>query len=541
MHWVSYSVAKQIVKIEETFMYICLSTIMRRVILAAMKSRFAVLIATVLGGLSYAFYFSACEETLEACQPCVSVLDGATNIAGDPRIDGTFGAVKRVREFSQFADRMFQNETDLLIQIFDLPEDADVSKIVTTIEEQLLGAPGVTGYIFIEPATCWIDAAWAREQEFSCEERSECMIARACTETSGAPYCTGFFAGNCADNSCRGSCFQASPDDAVTCLEGCIGTCMGMTAGLCPGKCMGDCSETCTAYDQSASCNGYCSDLCTGSCEFDSAFVCNGQCEGLCQVTPSEDLSCSGKCRGTCLNEEDLPIMTANSDNGEIAGVCRGHVRPKGCDPEPACSECREMAMSLAWSNMMCTPAAVQVGLDVSGAAPSEQASLLNRARVLESILQRVAGDYAKLALWVDGMDVRGNLDPEDLIMTLEQDPGSAVLISLDEPAYVESLGVAEGSKFHPLSYLKARVGILVETATSGRVFSIAAVPLQCVSTSLDDAKNIMDQLIPVEDGDEALIPARTCPAPEQDEVAPCLYRIIDDQALLLGLSANVN
>jgi hypothetical protein len=195
------------------------------------------------------------------------------------------------------------------------------------------------------------------------------------------------------------------------------------------------------------------------------------------------------------------------------------------------------MAMSLAWSAMVCIPAIVQVGLHISDAATADQGSLVNKARVLENVLHRVAENYAKLALLVDGMDVRDELQPEDLVMAAEQDTGSAVLAGLDDPDYVRALGVVENRKFFPLSYLKARVGMLVDTATGGQLFKIAAAPLRCVSPALEDAKTIMDQLIPVEESDATLVPARACPVPDQDEVAPCLYRIVDDQALLLGLS----
>jgi hypothetical protein len=263
---------------------------MRQVILAAMKNRLALPIITVLSGLAFTLYFTACEETLEACQPCGSVLDGAINISGDPRVDGTFDTVKRMREFSQSAARTFQNETSLLRQTFGLPEDADVPDIVTAIEEQLFQVPGGTVTIYLEPAKCWVDALWARELEFSCEERSDCTISRTCTENSAPPYCTGFFSGGCTDNACQGECYQAVSDDNVACIEQCIGLCVEMDAGMCPGRCMGDCSGTCSAYDPNASCSGYCGDTCTGMCELDAAFVCTGQCEGLCQVTLDQDL-----------------------------------------------------------------------------------------------------------------------------------------------------------------------------------------------------------------------------------------------------------
>jgi hypothetical protein len=121
--------------------------------------------------------------------------------------------------------------------------------------------------------------------------------------------------------------------------------------------------------------------------------------------------------------------------------------------------------------------------------------------------------------------------------MGVEQDMGSAVLSTLEDPDAVAALGVVEDRRYFPLSYLKARVGMLRGTATSGQLFNIAAIPLRCVSPALDEAKTIIDQLIPVEEVDGALAAARTCPEPSEDEVAPCLYRIVDDQKILLALS----
>jgi hypothetical protein len=186
---------------------------------------------------------------------------------------------------------------------------------------------------------------------------------------------------------------------------------------------------------------------------------------------------------------------------------------------------------------MTCTATKVQVGLHISDAATVDGESLISKARVLEAVLSRTAEDYAKLALWTDGVDVRGELLPGDLAMGVEQDTGSAVLSTLEDPDAVAALGVVEDRRYFPLSYLKARVGMLRGTATSGQLFNIAAIPLRCVSPALDEAKTIIDQLIPVEEVDGALAAARTCPEPSEDEVAPCLYRIVDDQKILLALS----
>jgi hypothetical protein len=186
---------------------------------------------------------------------------------------------------------------------------------------------------------------------------------------------------------------------------------------------------------------------------------------------------------------------------------------------------------------MKCISAKVQVGIHISDAATVDRESLVSKAQVLETVLSRLAGDYAKLALWTDGVDVRDELLPADLAMDVAQDTGSAVLTALEDPESVSALGVVEDRKYFPLSNLKARIGILGSTATSGQFFNIAAIPLRCVSPALDEAKTIMEQLIPVEEIDGALVAARTCPEPTEEEVAPCLYRVVDDQALLLGLS----
>ncbi len=502
-----------------------------------MRNRFLVWITAVLGGIACALHFSACEERLEACQPCGSVLEGSIDISGDPRLDGTFDAVKRIREFSKDAVDAYENDLQLLTSAFGLPEDTDIPDIVSAVEKQLFQVSGVTVSIHMEPATCWVDAAWTREVELSCEERSECMISNYCTENPAAPYCSGFFAGTCADNTCQGNCYHAISDGNGKCLEGCIGGCAEMNAGVCPGRCLGECGEPCSAYDLYGACSGYCGDLCTGICESDSAFNCNGQCQGLCRVSPDEEPSCDGECRGTCLNDAGLPNMPLASASGEIFGSCRGHVRPRGCDQNPECSECRDMAMSLAWSAMTCTSAKVQVGIHISDAAAEDRESLVSKAQVLETVLSRLAGDYAKLALWTDGVDVRGELLPDDLDMDVTQDTDSTVLTALEDPEYVSALGVDKDRRYFPLSYLKARIGILGSTATSGQLFNIAAIPLRCVPPALDEAKTIMEQLIPVEESDGGLVADRGCPEPAEDEVAPCLYRIVDEQALLLGLA----
>jgi hypothetical protein len=186
---------------------------------------------------------------------------------------------------------------------------------------------------------------------------------------------------------------------------------------------------------------------------------------------------------------------------------------------------------------MECTAAKVQVSLHISDATTVDPETLIRKAQVLETVLSRMAGDYAKLALWTDGVDVRGELQTDDLAIEVEQDTGSTVLTTLEDPESVAALRVVEDRKYFPLSFLKARIAILRGTATSGQLFNIAAIPLRCVSPALDEARTVVEQLIPVKEVDGALVAARACPEPAEDEVAPCLYRIVDDQKLLLELS----
>jgi hypothetical protein len=509
-------------------------------ILGPMKNSWLMATCTTLVLAFSINWLAGCEEVLDVCQPCGSVLKGDITISGDPRLDGTFDAVGRVRFTATYAEKIYSEDAARLREAFDLPDDASMSQIVEEIRTQLIDAPGVDLTMGIESVNCWIDAAFARDTGFSCEERSECNISSSCRESDEPPFCFGFFAGTCPidvsedctsdagvceSTGCRGDCFVDSSD--VSCGEACIGLCSLIDSLPCPGYCGGVCSGSggCTAYDAAGGCAGFCDGLCTGGCHAEARFTCNGDCAGRCLVDAVDGQMCGGECRGACLN-------TTGERIAKLSDRCRGHLRPAGCDP--ACGDCQEMARHLAWAAMQCTPALPRIGITLSGEAAGNPEPVINKIRVFESALVHAAAAHARLALLVDAEDAAGDLQPADLAPGPgEALPGWAYLEDVD---YVKSLSVVEERKYFPLSNLKARVGRLISTATSGD-FMVAAGALSCVNPALEEAKMIMDQLIPVEEANDLLQPARSCPLSEDEAVAPCLYRIVDGWGMLLDLA----
>ena len=195
------------------------------------------------------------------------------------------------------------------------------------------------------------------------------------------------------------------------------------------------------------------------------------------------------------------------------------------------------MAKGLAWSMLSCEPASVHVGVNFLPDFIGDRAVSLRRARTLERVLLRAANDYARLALLVDGVDVAGELSPDDL-----DESKSAVDISeidylkSSNEEYITGLGVVMSRRHLPLSNLKARVGMLIDTATQGD-FKVTEASLSCVTPAFEEAKKLLSEMIPTNRATGSIDMERPCAEPTGEEDASCLYRIVDLQAALLELA----
>ncbi|MCP4680399.1 MAG: hypothetical protein GY854_33925 [Deltaproteobacteria bacterium] len=468
-----------------------------------------------------------CEEVLAVCAPCGSVLEGDVNTTGDPRLDGTLEAIQRIRRFAEGAVAAFDKDTVTLSDAFNMATGASVVEITNEIRQHFLNDPAMGVIISYEPARCWVDKELAVSKELACEERlgDECNLPRKPNQRIKDPSCTGLYVGDC-NFRCLGRCFEETTEDSRSCPEECIGACADMEMRPCPGICYGNCSGICSAHSSSGECAGHCEDMCTGVCESPIPFTCNGSCNGLCRVDIGEGDLCRGECRGSCVDQNGKGV-------GE--GICRGHLRPAGFDED--CGECREMAKGLAWSMLSCEPALVHVGVNFLSDFSGDRAVYLSRARILERVLLRVANDHARLALLVDGVDVAGELTPDDL----DESKSAAHISETDylkssNEDYIAGLEVVMARRYFPLSNLKARVGMLIDTATQGD-FKVSEASLSCVTPAFEEAKKLLFEMVPTVRTGGRVDMARPCAEPTGEEDTSCLYRIVDWQAVLLELA----
>jgi hypothetical protein len=459
---------------------------------------------------------TSCGETLEVCAPCGSVADGDVNISGDPRIDGTFDAVRGVRLVADEARAALEEDTRTLAAAFGAPVTSrdpitpeEAAAVAAAVAKALLSGDGpALATVEYEPAQCFANTQMAVKAQVACEDRSDCAVSDGCADKAAS--CTGLCEGVCLAG-CAGQCFSPAQDAGADCQGACIGACGGVSDAPCPGRCVGTCTGACSAYEAGGGCAGRCDGLCTGECESATPATCAGQCTGECRVPAARCTSKSGECRGSC------PV-------GGCLGRCRGHVKPAGCDRPDRCTgvgECQDMARGLAWAYLECAPASIRVGLDV--AQGEERAPWLARAKILERVLGRTAGLHAALALLVDGADDGGGITAGDLNENLSPDE----LGPLADPAFLKSMQVAEARLYLPLENLKARAGLLAEQATSGD-FKISAGSLPCVQPALSEALADLQALLPTVEGPSgALVADRT----------GGLYALVDAQAAILGLA----
>ncbi|MDD5308001.1 MAG: hypothetical protein PHU25_11825, partial [Deltaproteobacteria bacterium] len=259
---------------------------------------------------------SGCGETLEVCAPCGSVADGDVNISGDPRIDGTFDAIRGIRVLTDDARAAFEEDVRALASAFGAVVPAqgaitpEVAASVADAVSQALfaGAGPVIATVEHEPAQCFANMDLAIRAQVSCEDRSDCSVSDGCADKPAS--CTGMCKGVCLAG-CAGQCFFPSQDAGPDCQGACIGACGGVTDAVCPGRCAGTCSGPCSAYVAGGDCAGRCDGQCTGECESAAPNPCAGRCAGECRVPAARCTSKSGECRGTC------PV-------GGCVGRCRG-------------------------------------------------------------------------------------------------------------------------------------------------------------------------------------------------------------------------
>ena len=64
----------------------------------------------------------------------------------------------------------------------------------------------------------------------------------------------------------------------------------------------------------------------------------------------------------------------------------------------------------------------MEVGVSFTIDFAGDRAEVVHKARIFERVLSQTANDYAKLALLVDGLDVTGELAPEDLAQVSHPD-----------------------------------------------------------------------------------------------------------------------
>jgi len=483
-----------------------------------MSARKLAVAGLLAAAVSLGVLAQGCEEVLEVCAACGDLAEGNITVSGEPRLDGTLEAAYLLWVEARAAADAFDEEMALLAEEYGVPVPAsgefgtgDVQALVDAIRAQLVDTEGITAVFEVEPGRCWIGRDLALERQLACEDRLNCYIPAECADEQRGG-CTGLCVGFCRDG-CEGECYAEASETNEECLGGCIGGCDTTDPSVCAARCCGSCSVSCSAYNSVAQCDGYCPGLCTGDCVGRIPFECDGLCRGLCQVPHGVGNSCDGECRGDC-------------SNSACEGRCRGHFRPEGCDRPDRCEslyDCRETAKNLAWAHLRCEGASARVGLVVSPAFTGDRATIASQAERVELALASVARSHAALALLVDGEDDTGELTPEDLVEVAAE--GGVLPDYVNQPDVLAGYSVVADRVHLPLSALKARLGMLAESATSGD-YTLAAGPLPCVIPAFEEAHSMIDSLVPAI-GTGELQPDRTSG----------LYRVVDAQQTLLGLA----
>ncbi len=507
-----------------------------------MKRSRTVVVAAVgfgAGALLLALSQPGCEEVLEVCAPCGLVSEGMVDISGDPRVDAAFEAVQRLDHEALEATELFDGRMAELAARLGAaaPESgefdaADVAQLVEEIRAELDEPAGIDLRMEIERGGCWVDSELALERQLICEEAAGCYVSPECADEIGGA-CTGLCAGDCGA-SCDGDCYRSvESGDASGCLLDCAGSCSGMVAGFCPGRCVGLCDGECSAHDSDGDCNGRCRGGCTGVCELGTPFSCAGTCTGLCRIPHQYGEPCP-ICRGDCTD-------------GSCAGSCRGQLRPSGCDMPTRCDgvyECQEASRWLAWAYLRCDPGRVRVAVELGAQYAGDRARAVGTARLLERIVADTLSSHAWASLLVDGIDVTGELASpeaieEDLAAGAQERPELVGLEYLNDPVTLCELGVDAERRQLPLSGLKAHLGYLASRVDAGD-FTIPAGAMPCVQPAIEDAVELLGELVPTSGGGDCSDitgDGGASGGPEADRSAG-LYRLVDAQgALLDGLS----
>ncbi|MCK9461966.1 MAG: hypothetical protein M0R80_20235 [Proteobacteria bacterium] len=484
---------------------------------------------------------AGCEETLEACAPCGVPSAGAVNVSGDPRLDGEIEAAVRAWQWGRRAEAGFDANVDALAHAVGYAHAegpsgtlhataADVEQIAALLRAALFEQVGVATVIELEAPRCFADMGLALERQISCELSSGCYVGSGCEEALAS--CAGLCVGRCAtesgsdaEDACGGFCYQEvdAGADPEECLSRCVGTCAGGSVGPCAGRCRGTCSAGCSSYTADGACDGACPGNCDGTCSSAAPFDCDGICYGSCRVEADPETGCAGVCRGDCAG-------------GVCDGACRGHVRPEGCDMPSRCSgvlACQEVAKDLAWAYMACEPATARVHVELGAAFTGDAAALVDLAALLERALTAFQADFGRLSLLVDGVDPVGEIEPEDLV---EPADAAARPYAVTDHEDLVAAGVPDERAGLPLFAMRARVSWLASEATGGE-YEIAAGSMSCIRPALEEALELLDGLIPIEERDTSGSDPAEWPEPVIDRTRG-LFRVLDGAAVLLGLDA---
>lgn len=482
---------------------------------------------------------AACEETLEACAPCGAVSGGATNISGDPRLDGLLEAVGRHSAWGSRAEADFDASVDALAHAAGYAHDEGDDGILHATPEQLASVVSIVrAALFtqtgVETATelamprCAVDAKLALARQKVCERAAGCYVDSACDFALGS--CAGQCAGSCTAerpdgglSDCGGGCYVDADGAGGACLDECIGACALADAGPCAGRCRGACASTCSAHASDGACDGACAGACAGLCITASPAACAGECLGSCRVPFDPASGCAGTCRGGCAA-------------GACDGACLGQFRPEGCDLPSRCDgvlACQETGKDLAWAYLRCAPGAARVHAEVGAGFTGDEARLVRIAAAYEATLSLVLRDYGPLSLLVDGVDPSGEVAAADMVEGIDTD---ARPYAVREHGALVEAGVPDDRAGLPLSALRARVSA-VSGEISGGGYTIAAGPMPCVEPAFEEALALLDALVPIAARDTSGADPAGWPEPVVDRTRG-LYRVLDGATALLGAGA---
>ncbi len=256
------------------------------------------------------------------CTPCPSVVEGASDLARDPRVDGYLRAVWDFRAAVDEAADAYAVSLSGLAEAWGhsgalAPTPANAAALAEHIGVQVDGSVAGTLVVQLTRVQCGADLPRALEEQARCEDELGCPPGDACapqpTVADVGATCGGVCVGSCGD-SCPGLALcPASGEPGMDCPGFCFGTC-NVTAQSCLGKCTGAC-------DGQPGHDGFCSGQCTGACDLTQGGTCPGLCTGSC-MDDADELSacdssldciggCSEVCDGACLGAPSMRVAEA--------------------------------------------------------------------------------------------------------------------------------------------------------------------------------------------------------------------------------------